>query len=351
MKKQFILLICVLSGYIGYAQQGIDVLDFIKNAPWDLTKSEIDAKYENYKFELADSVKTLIPNNFITLGDNIFSGFQLGKYNGFTCYMTDGNTGKPRMFIIFVDPTQTVDTDEKELIQYTDSLLYAKLGEPFQKQENYTTDDGDRGVMRFWTDQTTAIISTVVRYNSQPEKPLVYLITLVNADDGSNDFRIARWGDSMSQIIDREGRKNEWTGQEINPNVYSFSSSIANKLCDVLYFFTTNDKLTRSKYYFTNVSTDGCISDYKELVSLLSEKYGEPIAQSREWADPSYEKTCKEEGYEVYMGRLSYYTYWTTIRSRIIISLKGGDSLINFGIEYSSSIHEQEAKEDRLRGL
>lgn len=48
MKKQFILLICVLSGYIGYAQQGIDVLDFIKNAPWDLTKSEIDAKYENY---------------------------------------------------------------------------------------------------------------------------------------------------------------------------------------------------------------------------------------------------------------------------------------------------------------
>lgn len=56
----------------------------------------------------------------------------------------------------------------------------------------------------------------------------MYLITLVNADDGSNDFRIARWGDSMSQIIDREGRKNEWTGQEINPNVYSFSSSIAN---------------------------------------------------------------------------------------------------------------------------
>lgn len=87
------------------------------------------------------------------------------------------------------------------------------------------------------------------------------------------------------------------------------------------------------------------------MVSLLSEKYGEPIAQSREWADPSYEKTCKEEGYEVYMGRLSYYTYWTTIRSRIIISLKGGDSLINLAIEYSSSIHEQEAKEDRLRGL
>jgi hypothetical protein len=57
------------------------------------------------------------------------------------------------------------------------------------------------------------------------------------------------------------------------------------------------------------------------------------------------------EGYEVYMGRLSYYTYWTTIRSRIIISLKGGDSLINLAIEYSSSIHEQEAKEDRLRGL
>ena len=31
MKKQFILLICVLSGYIGYAQQGIEGLDFLSS--------------------------------------------------------------------------------------------------------------------------------------------------------------------------------------------------------------------------------------------------------------------------------------------------------------------------------
>lgn len=349
MKKQFILLICVLSGYIGYAQQSIDVLDFIKNAPWDLTKSEIDAKYEDYKFELADSIKSLFPEMFML--DNVFKGCKLGEYDGFWGYTANKDTNKPHTLIVCLDPQQTTNIGEKDFIQNMDSFLYSILGEPDQKQDDHITESGITGITRVWMDQTKLIASMMIRYNNKPQKPMVYYISLINADDGSNDFRVARWGDSMSQIIDKEGRKNEWTGQEINPNVYSFSSSIANKLCDVLYFFTTNDKLTRSKYYFTNVSKGGCISDYKELVSLLSEKYGEPVSQSMEWADPSYEKTRKEEGHEVYMGHLSYYAYWTTLRSQIIVSLKGGDSLINLAIEYSSSTHEQEAKEDRLRGL
>lgn len=80
------------------------------------------------------------------------------------------------------------------------------------------------------------ITASLMKIVESPETPLMYFVSVAKADDGSNDFRNARWGDSMSQIVEKEGRKNEWTGQILNPNVYSFSSSVANKLCDVLYF-------------------------------------------------------------------------------------------------------------------
>jgi hypothetical protein len=54
----------------------------------------------------------------------------------------------------------------------------------------------------------------------------------------------------------------------------------------------------------------------------------------------------------VYSGHLSYWAYWSpSFRTEIVISLRGEDGLINLAIEYSSCMHEQEAKEDRLRGL
>ena len=351
MKKQLVLLLCMLSGYVTYAQQNVNALEFVKQAPWNLTKPEIDLKYKDYEVELADSIKTSISDSYAAIGDKIFGGFQFGKYDAYTCYVTHENTNKPHMFIIFVDPAQIIDADKRVLTYYTDSLLYANLGEPSYKQEDTINEKGDSVAVRFWEQQNTMLISTVAQYNSQPDKPLFFFITMINPDDGSSDFRVARWGDSMAEIIEREGRINEWEGQMINPNVYSFGSSIANKLCKVLYFFTSNDKLIRSKYFFTHVSVDSCISDYKELVSLLSEKYGEPDSQSVKWSDPSYERTRTEEGYEVYMGHLKYYTYWTTLRSEIIIALSESDGVINLAIEYSSTVHEQESKEERLRGL
>ena len=241
MKKQLVLLLCMLSGYVTYAQQNVNALEFVKQAPWNLTKPEIDLKYKDYEVELADSIKTSISDSYAAIGDKIFGGFQFGKYDAYTCYVTHENTNKPHMFIIFVDPAQTIDADKRVLTYYTDSLLYANLGEPSYKQEDTINEKGDSVAVRFWEQQNTMLISTVAQYNSQPDKPLFFFITMINPDDGSSDFRVARWGDSMAEIIEREGRINEWEGQMINPNVYSFGSSIANKLCKVLYFFTSND--------------------------------------------------------------------------------------------------------------
>lgn len=356
MRNLLVFFVCLAGIYSSYAQQRIDALEFVKNAPWDLTESEIDEKYKENSFELADSLKVSLAASSggnLNFANKFLDEFCIGKYNGFTLYTINEETRKPDMFFTYIHPEQIANTDETELLRYMDSLLYVRLGEPDHKQDDYSDDNGNF-VMRLWakgTDLTVVITASLMKIVESPETPLMYFVSVAKADDGSNDFRNARWGDSMSQIVEKEGRKNEWTGQILNPNVYSFSSSVANKLCDVLYFFTSDDKLVRAKYYFTNISVDGCISDYKELVSLLSEKYEVP-GESVHWSDPSYARYRTEEGYEVYSGHLSYWAYWSpSFRTEIVISLRGEDGLINLAIEYSSCMHEQEAKEDRLRGL
>lgn len=90
-----------------------------------------------------------------------------------------------------------------------DSLLYVRLGEPDHKQDDYSDDNGNF-VMRLWakgTDLTVVITASLMKIVESPETPLMYFVSVAKADDGSNDFRNARWGDSMSQIVEKEGRK------------------------------------------------------------------------------------------------------------------------------------------------
>ena len=57
MRNLLVFFVCLAGIYSSYAQQRIDALEFVKNAPWDLTESEIDEKYKENSFELADSLK------------------------------------------------------------------------------------------------------------------------------------------------------------------------------------------------------------------------------------------------------------------------------------------------------
>lgn len=259
MRNLLVFFVCLAGIYSSYAQQRIDALEFVKNAPWDLTESEIDEKYKENSFELADSLKVSLAASSggnLNFANKFLDEFCIGKYNGFTLYTINEETRKPDMFFTYIHPEQIANTDETELLRYMDSLLYVRLGEPDHKQDDYSDDNGNF-VMRLWakgTDLTVVITASLMKIVESPETPLMYFVSVAKADDGSNDFRNARWGDSMSQIVEKEGRKNEWTGQILNPNVYSFSSSVANKLCDVLYFFTSDDKLVRAKYYFRFLS-------------------------------------------------------------------------------------------------
>lgn len=79
--------VCLAGIYSSYAQQRIDALEFVKNAPWDLTESEIDEKYKENSFELADSLKVSLAASSggnLNFANKFLDEFCIGKYNGFT---------------------------------------------------------------------------------------------------------------------------------------------------------------------------------------------------------------------------------------------------------------------------
>ena len=145
MRNLLVFFVCLAGIYSSYAQQRIDALEFVKNAPWDLTESEIDEKYKENSFELADSLKVSLAASSggnLNFANKFLDEFCIGKYNGFTLYTINEETRKPDMFFTYIHPEQIANTDETELLRYMDSLLYVRLGEPDHKQDDYSDDNG-----------------------------------------------------------------------------------------------------------------------------------------------------------------------------------------------------------------
>ena len=117
-----------------------------------MTESEIDEKYKENSFELADSLKVSLAASSggnLNFANKFLDEFCIGKYNGFTLYTINEETRKPDMFFTYIHPEQIANTDETELLRYMDSLLYVRLGEPDHKQDDYSDDNGNF-VMRLW---------------------------------------------------------------------------------------------------------------------------------------------------------------------------------------------------------
>ena len=97
-----VFFVCLAGIYSSYAQQRIDALEFVKNAPWDLTESEIDEKYKENSFELADSLKVSLAASSggnLNFANKFLDEFCIGKYNGFTLYTINEETRKPDMLL------------------------------------------------------------------------------------------------------------------------------------------------------------------------------------------------------------------------------------------------------------
>lgn len=342
MKKAIFVFVVIFVGFMPcFAQETIKLEDFLNNFDWTETRSSVENRYKNNMRTIPESVCKISGESNLK---EVIGCVKLGKYDCFPCMIADSLSDRILSMFVFINPDDIKDVDRTEFVNEIDGILLKGFGEPI------ISDKGERKEDKTWG-CCWHLADCIVSYTSQKndEYNNLFVLIAINIDDGSNDFRVARWGDSMASVMNKEGRRNEWDGYSINPNVYSFSSSIAGNLCDVLYIFSKN-RLVRTKYYFTNVRTDGCIRDYENFKRLLTEKYGEPLASKEEWADPSYENRVKD-GHEILMGRLKYYSYWYASRTSIVLILRGGDGGFNFAIEYSSRKYQKEEDKEVIKDL
>ncbi len=109
-----------------------------------------------------------------------------------------------------------------------------------------------------------------------------------------------------------------------------------------MYIFAY-DKLVRAKYIVNKKHTNknAYLSDYFDLVSALTKKYGKPWSDKDFWDDDLYKDKPDDWGMAVSAGHLSKYAEWKMQRTTILACLKGDNFEIDLGIEYSSKKLDQ----------
>ena len=167
-------------------------------------------------------------------------------------------------------------------------------------------------------------------------------ITAKQHDNEKTDIRVAKWGDSKKDIINKEGKDNLST----NPDVYMFEDKIAGFPCIVGYVFV-DDKLTMLKYILTqkHSNSNDFIDDYNKLVDLLSKKYGEPYFNMPTWKNTLFKNEPSSYGLAISAGHLEYNAAWDLPKEKIDVFLDGENYDINFVIQYVSKQYQNAKKE------
>lgn len=124
-------------------------------------------------------------------------------------------------------------------------------------------------------------------------------------------IRNVKWGDSMYEVMQKEGKQDELTEYCLQNGItdrYLFHDRVNGRKCVVTYAFTSEDRAYQLLYNFTEFPKEYCIDVYNQLKNSLKSKYGAP---ENDKVNKRYEWT-KEEWQQVFYGDLSYEASWVT---------------------------------------
>lgn len=169
---------------------------------------------------------------------------------------------------------------------------------------------------------------------------LFILVIHLNAAE-EYDFRNVNWGMTKIEVKQSEGQRKV---QNENGKSLIYVDTIANQTFGVIYNFV-NNKLYSSGYMSLEKHTNEnlYIIDYEKMKELLINKYGKPSDRwwntNKEynemiWIDDLYKNKSNEWGFAVSIGDLVYQSCWNTNEVGIVLSLKGDNYKISFGVAY-----------------
>jgi hypothetical protein len=253
----------------------------------------------------------------------------------------------------------------KESIKYIEdyelirSGLHAKYGKPVEdevlwKSDKYRKDYNNWGealitgqlvLYSSWLLEKTSIFYTinassgelehVLEYNSRELSPLDERLRYKRAlkifsDEG---FRKSKWGSSKNYVKDNENA----TLVNNKPDVLTYKKHIGRFDVLISYLFT-NNKLTSGVYILNNKYEESIkyIYDFDQLKKVLTDKYGKPDKDVKDWKIDTYKGEFNNWGKAVQEGMLTEYAVWNMPKSIITLKLTSNGNSIILSINYLS---------------
>lgn len=167
-----------------------------------------------------------------------------------------------------------------------------------------------------------------------------------------NDFRTTKWGMNKNQVLALE-----YADLKVNnPNLLTYDGAVAGFPAYIDYIFT-GGKLSEGGYKFhqEHENHDVYLEDYRSLKALLTEKYGQPDADTEEWLFNQYKDQPELRGKAMARGHLTFSTSWSTENTLVTMSLKGKDYAVSFDLNYKTLNLKKEMdrikQKQKLNGL
>lgn len=152
----------------------------------------------------------------------------------------------------------------------------------------------------------------------------------------NGDFRSAKWG------IDKESvRKLEGEPLQENDSGMVYLDEVATYPVDVFYNFS-DGKLIDGLYTFTQTHSNDNLyyDDYKNLVKIYTQKYGEPAKQAEQWSDELYKGNKAKIGMAVSAGHVMFASFWETESTEVSVNLYGDNFKIYLTALYVDKNYE-----------
>jgi len=247
--------------------------------------------------------------------------------------------------------------DDYELIKSGLNAKYgiAKEDETVWKSDMYRKDYNNWGealikgqliLFSSWLLDNTSIFYTInassgdlehiLEYNSRNLSPLGDRLRYKRAlsifsDEG---FRKSKWGNSKNYVKDKEHAKIV----DNKPNAITYRKNIGR--FDVLFsYLFTNNKLTSGVYIINNKYSDNLkyVYDYDQIKLVLTNKYGKPNKDVKDWKIDTYRDDFKNWGKAVEEGMLTEYAIWEIPNTIVTLKLTSNGNSIRLTINYLST--------------
>jgi hypothetical protein len=193
-----------------------------------------------------------------------------------------------------------------------------------------TTDDGKKVLLQ--DDGKWHYLNEEESTAPPPDKKRLTLVELFK-NDKQYDFRKVRWGMGKKEVIASENGKiikNKGDSLEYEMQLFGYD-------CSVLYAFK-KDALDRAYFMINQPHVDPALfyKDYNELKKFLVPLYGKAVSDKCDWKNEIYRNDTTKWGFAVSIGFLTCSSEWHSDRTRILLSISGGNHQILTNVEYTA---------------